>query len=176
MERMIIIGCGGAGKSTLARQLGEKLGLPVVHLDKLFWRPGWVQVTQEEFDALHRAEIEKEKWIIDGNFNRTIAERLARCDTVIYLDFSRFACLTGVLKRVLTTYGTVRPDMGEGCPERIDYEFLKWVWNFNKNKRQRYYKLLQESRHANVIILKNHREVSAFLKNPDDSVEIAGKI
>ena len=176
MERMIIIGCGGAGKSTLARQLGEKLGLPVVHLDKLFWRPGWVQVTQEEFDALHRAETEKEKWIIDGNFNRTIAERLARCDTVIYLDFSRFACLTGVLKRVLTTYGTVRPDMGEGCPERIDFEFLKWVWNFNKNKRQRYYKLLQEADHAAVYILKNRRQVARFLKNAGESVQIAGKI
>ena len=89
MERIVIIGCGGAGKSTLARQLGEKLRIPVVHLDKLFWRPGWVQVPKEEFDALLRAELAKEKWIMDGNFDRTIPERLARCDTVIYLDFSR---------------------------------------------------------------------------------------
>jgi adenylate kinase family enzyme len=164
MKRIIIIGCGGAGKSTLARQLGEKLDLPVVHLDKLFWRPGWVQVSQEEFDRLHREELAKEKWIMDGNFNRTIPERVERCDTIIYLDFSRFACLRGVLKRVLTTYGTVRPDMGDGCPERMDLEFLKWVWNYNKDKRERNYRLLNEAKHAQVIVLKNRRAVKGFLK------------
>ncbi|MBQ9762099.1 MAG: DNA topology modulation protein [Oscillospiraceae bacterium] len=164
MKRVIIIGCGGAGKSTLARQLGEKLEIPVVHLDKLFWRPNWVQVSQEEFDALHRAALAEDRWIMDGNFNRTIPERLARCDTVIYLDFSRFACLRGVLKRLLTTYGTVRPDMGEGCPERIDWEFLKWVWNFNKNKRTYYYSLLSKTTHAKTIILKNRRQVKGFLR------------
>lgn len=163
MERIVIIGCGGAGKSTLARQLGEKLQLPVVHLDKLFWRPGWQQVPPEEFDALLQTELAKEKWIMDGNFNRTIAQRIARCDTVIYLDLSRFACLWGVVKRVLTTYGTVRPDMGEGCPERFDREFLKWVWNFNKNKRERYYQLLNETTHAETVVLKNRRAIKKYL-------------
>lgn len=165
MERVLIIGCGGAGKSTLARQLGEKTGLPVVHLDKLFWRPGWQSVPQEEFDGIIRREIAKEKWIMDGNFNRTLPQRISRCDTVIYLDFSRIACLGGVAKRILTTYGTVRPDMGEGCPERIDPEFLKWVWTFNKNKRDRYYTALSQITHAKVLILKNRREVRKFLKN-----------
>lgn len=164
MERVIIIGCGGAGKSTLARQLGEKLDIPVIHLDKLFWKPGWVSVSQEEFDELHRSALAGDKWIMDGNFNRTLPERIARCDTIIYLDFSRFACLMGVLKRVLTTYGTVRPDMGEGCPERIDLEFLKWVWNFNKNKRAANYALLRNAAHAEAIILKNRRQVAAFLQ------------
>ena len=169
MERVIIIGCGGAGKSTLARKLGEKTGLPVVHLDKLFWRPGWVQVSQEEFDQLHRRELAKDRWILDGNFNRTMEERVARCDTIIYLDFSRVACCLGVLKRILTTYGTVRPDMGEGCPERIDFEFLKWVWNYNKDKRERNYKLLNEADHAETIVLKNRRAVTRFLAAIDKS-------
>lgn len=164
MERIVIIGCGGAGKSTLARQLGDKLDIPVVHLDKLFWKPGWVEMSKDEFDALHRRELAKERWIMDGNFNRTMPERVARCDTIIYLDFSRFACLMGVLKRVLTTYGTVRPDMGEGCPERFDLEFMKWVWNYNKNKRQRNYRLLNEAEHAETIVLKNRRAVKLFLK------------
>ena len=163
MERVIIIGCGGAGKSTLARQLGEQLKLPVVHLDKLFWRPGWVQVSADEFDTLHRQELSKEKWIIDGNFNRTIQERIACCDTVIYLDFSRFACLWGVIKRNITNRGKVRPDMGEGCPEQIDFEFLKWVWTFNHNKRDHYHKMLSQATHAQVIILKNRRAVKRFL-------------
>lgn len=163
MERIMIIGCGGSGKSTLARQLGEKLGLPVIHLDKLFWTPGWVSIPKDEFDRVHQEAISKEKWIIDGNFDRTISPRLQRCDTVIYLDFSRFACMMGVLKRVLTTYGKVRPDMGEGCPERIDLDFLKWVWNFNKNKREKNYRLLKEAENVRVIILKNRRMVKKFL-------------
>lgn len=164
MKRVIIIGCGGSGKSTLARQMGEITGIPVVHLDKLFWKPNWVERTPEEFDPLVEQELAKDTWIMDGNFNRTMPLRIARCDTIIYLDFSRMACLMGVLKRVLTTYGTVRPDMGEGCPERIDWNFLKWVWNFNKNKRQRYYRLLKEATHAQAIVLKNRRSVKRFLK------------
>ena len=164
MERVIIIGCGGAGKSTLARQLGEKLDIPVVHLDKLFWKPGWVSLSQEEFDKVHREAIAREQWIIDGNFNRTLPERIGRCDTIIYLDFSRFACLMGVCKRVLTTYGKVRPDMGEGCPERIDLEFLKWVWNFNRKHRERYYRLLNEAEGKETIVLKNRRAVKKFLE------------
>ena len=165
MERILIIGCGGAGKSTLARQLGERLNIPVVHLDKLFWKPGWVEITPAEFDEALAKELEKPRWIMDGNFNRTMPQRMERCDTIIYLDFSRFACLRGVLKRVLTTYGKVRPDMGEGCPERIDFEFLKWVWNFNKNKRQRYYHLLNEAEGIETIALKNRRQVKRFLKS-----------
>lgn len=164
MERIMIIGCGGAGKSTLARQLGEKTGVPVIHLDQLFWRPGWVSVSKEEFDKLHREALAGEKWIIDGNFDRTMGERIKRCDTVIYLDFSRFACLMGVCKRILTTYGTVRPDMGEGCPERIDREFLQWVWNFNKNKREKNYRMLNEAEGVETIVLKNRRAVKKFLE------------
>ena len=165
MERILIIGCGGAGKSTLARQLGEKLELPVVHLDKLFWKPGWVEESSEEFDRKLALELEKTKWIMDGNFNRTMPQRLSKCDTIIYLDFSRWACLWGVVRRIITTYGTVRPDMGDGCPERFDLNFLRWVWNYNRDKRQRNYRLLNEAAHAEKIVLKNRRMVKQFLKN-----------
>lgn len=165
MERILIIGCGGAGKSTLARQLGEKLNIPVVHLDKLFWHPGWVESTKEEIDQKILLEMEKPQWIMDGNYNRTMPQRLQCCDTVIYMDFSRFACLMGVFKRVITTYGTVRPDMGEGCPERFDWEFLKWVWNFKKNKRERYYRMLNEAQGVQTIVLKNRRMVKRFLNS-----------
>ena len=165
MERILIIGCGGAGKSTLARQLGEKLGLPVIHLDKRWWKPGWVESTPEEFDEKLAAELEKPRWIMDGNFNRTMPQRLSKCDTVIYLDFSRFACLMGVLKRVLTTHGKVRPDMGEGCPERFDVDFLKWIWYYNPNNREKNYRLLNEAEGIETIVLKNRRMVKRFLRS-----------
>mgnify|MGYP003301272969 CR=1 FL=1 len=120
-----LLGPNGAGKSTLARKLGEKTGLPVVHLDQIWWAPGhWQHIEKPEFDEKLALELEKPRWILDGNFRRTLEMRLQKCDTVIYLDFSRWACLLGVLKRVITTYGTVRPDMGEGCPERLDVDFL----------------------------------------------------
>ena len=163
MERIMIIGCGGSGKSSLARRLGEKTGLPVVHLDKLFWKTGWVESTKDEIDAKIMAEMEKPRWIIDGNYNRTLPKRLEYCDTVIYLDFSRFACLLGVAKRVLTSYGTVRPDMAEGCPERFDLEFLQWVWKFNDKHRKKYYDLLNQT-DKQVYILKNRRQVKRFLE------------
>ena len=164
MERIMIIGCGGAGKSTLARQLGEITGLPVVHLDKLFWHPGWAESTKDEIDAKILEEMQKPQWILDGNYNRTLPKRLEYCDTVIYLDFGRFACLMGVVKRVLTTYGTVRPDMAEGCPERFDWEFLQWVWNFNGKHREKYYRMLNETEGVEKIVLKNRRAVKQFLK------------
>ena len=166
MQRIVIIGSGGAGKSTLARQLGEKLRLPVVHLDQLFWKPGWVEVTREEFDEKLALELAKPAWIMDGNFNRTIPQRLERCDTVIYLDFHRVTCLLGVLKRIITSYGKTRPDMAEGCPERFDLDFLKWVWNFNQDgKRERYYRLLNEAKDVQTIVLKNRRMVKRFLNS-----------
>lgn len=163
MERIIIIGCSGAGKSTLARQLGEKTGLPVIHLDALFWKPGWVESDRGEFDAKMLAELEKPRWIIDGNYARTLALRLEKCDGVIYLDFPRWVCILGVLKRVLTTYGTVRPDMPEGCPERFDWEFIKWVWNFNRNNREKIRAQLDALPGEKVTVLKNRREVKRFL-------------
>lgn len=171
MQRILIIGCGGSGKSTLARQLGEKTGIPVVHLDKLFWHPGWVESTKEEIDRKIMEAMAAPRWIMDGNFNRTLPKRLEYCDTVIYLDFNRFICLLGVVKRVLTTYGTVRPDMGEGCPERFNLDFLKWVWNFNKTKRQRYYELLSGLEGKQVHILKNRRQVTSFVEKIDRDLD-----
>ena len=102
---------------------------------------------------------------MDGNFNRTMPQRLSKCDTVIYLDFSRVACLLGVLKRVITTYGKVRPDMGEGCPERLDLDFLKWVWYYNRNNREKNYRLLNEAEGIETVVLKNRRMVKRFLRS-----------
>ncbi len=164
MKRVVILGCAGAGKSTLARKLGEKTGLPVVHLDKLFWKSGWVESTKAEIDEKIFEETRKDRWIMDGNYTRTIPIRLQRCDTVIYLDFPRWLCLWSVLKRVACSYGKVRPDMPEGCPERIDWEFLVWIWNFNKKNRKRFYEMLRKLDGKQVYILKKRREVKHLLE------------
>ena len=98
MERILIIGCSGSGKSRLARILGKELGLPVVHLDQLWWQADWQNVTVEEFDSRLAMALSMDRWIIDGNYSRTMEARLSRCDTVIYLDFSRCVCLLGMFQ------------------------------------------------------------------------------
>ena len=166
MERVMIIGCGGAGKSTLARKLGEKTGLPVVHLDQIWWEPGnWQHLEKPEFDGRLCAEMEKEQWILDGNFNRTIEARLEKCDTVIYLDYPRIVCLKNWLGRVIRNWGHHRPDMGEGCAEWFDPEFARWIWNFNKKYRKHFYELLGDARDKRVIILKSRRQADKYLKS-----------
>ena len=164
MERVMIIGCGGAGKSTLSRQLGAITGLPVVHLDQIWWSPGnWQHLSREEFDHQLSAELAKDRWILDGNFNRTMKLRLDRCDTVIYLDYPRLVCLKNWLFRVLKNRGKARADMAEGCIEWFDPEMAGWIWNFNRKNRKRYYELLANQTDKNVIILKSRRQARRFL-------------
>ena len=164
MERIMIIGCSGSGKSRLALELKEKLGLPVVHLDQLWHKNGWQHISREDFDSRLAMAMNMDRWIIDGNYSRTIPQRLSQCDTIIYLDFERWECLLGVAERVLRYRGKVRPDMADGCPERFDWEFIKFVWNFNKNNRVMNYTYLAQAKHAKQIVLKNRKEVKAFLE------------
>ena len=166
MERVTIIGCGGSGKSTLAKKLGKKTGLPVVHLDQIWWSPGnWQHMDRGEFEAILREEMEKPQWILDGNFRRTLELRLEKCDTVIYLDFNRFACLKAWLGRVIKNWGRARDDMAEGCNEKFDPEFALWIWNFNKNYRKHFHGLLKNQTGKQVYILKNRRQVKRFLES-----------
>ena len=132
MKRILIIGCCGAGKTTLANVLSKRLNLPVVHLDRLWWNPGWIESSPEEFDARLAKELAFDRWIIDGKYKRTLAERLRYADTVLLLAYSRTRCLWQIFRRLREFRGRTRPDLADGCPERIDGEFLRFVWNFNR--------------------------------------------
>ncbi len=163
MERVLIIGCPGSGKTRLAKLLGEKWKLPVVHLDNLWWTGEWENVTREEFDARLEQVLEGEKWIIDGNFSRTMPMRIQHCDTIIYLDYHRLECLLGMTQRVILNYGKNRPDMGGNCPERFDSELVKFIWNFNRNNRAMNYANMARARHARTVVLKSRKEARRFL-------------
>ena len=166
MQRVMILGCGGSGKSTLARALGERTGLPVVHLDCQFWKPGWVESTREEFDAKHDAAMSGDRWIIDGNYSRTYERRAAAADTIILLDLPRLACVYGILYRWLANRGHTRPDMPEGCPEKIDWEFFKWVWNFRTRSRDKQLTFIDSVRDRKTVhVLRTRGEVRQWLAN-----------
>ena len=167
MKKVLVIGNMGAGKTTFARELSRKLDLPVVHLDRLYWCGEWEHVSREEFDEKLSAELSKEKWIIDGNYNRTIPHRLKFCDTVFFFDFSPLTCLFGVTKRVIENYGKTRDDMGGSCPEYFDkqkIELYKNLFKYNKNNRARYYEMLENS-DAEVVVFKKHKDATEYLKN-----------
>jgi adenylate kinase family enzyme len=164
MKRILIIGSGGAGKSTLARRLGERTGIEVVHLDRLYWNPGWVKTEKEEWLEVVRQAIEKESWIIDGNFGGTFDVRAEAADTIIFLEIPRLTCLYRVIKRRLIYRGRPRPDMAPGCNEKIDLEFLLWIWNYPKNAKIRKEPLLERLQNEkNVVRLRSNREVENFL-------------
>ena len=168
MQRILIIGNAGAGKSTFSRQLAAQLNLPLVHLDKLFWNGNWTHVPREEFDVLLQAELEKPQWIIDGNYDRTLPRRLEYCDTVFFFDLPALTCLAGVTQRVFENYGKTRKDMGGSCPEYFDkqkWELCGHVLSFNRQHRKAYYEMLSKAEKPKVIIFKSRRQAKEFLQN-----------
>jgi adenylate kinase family enzyme len=166
MQRILIIGCGGSGKSTLARKLHDILNIELIHLDQLFWKPGWVETDDDAWKQIVENAIKKDAWIMDGNFNSTMDMRMARADTIIFLDMPRHVCLSRVLKRWFKSrvLRKPRPDMTEGCLERIDFAFLKWIWNYNKVKRPQYLeKMNKVKQEKKIIILSSQKEQDTFL-------------
>jgi len=135
MERVLILGSPGAGKSTFARRLSETSGLPVVHLDQHYWLAGWREPDPDVWHETIKQLLAEPRWIMDGDYGGTLDMRLRAADAVFLLDLPRWLCILRVLKRIVTTYGRTRPDLADGCPERFDWEFLKYVWNYPHNRR-----------------------------------------
>ncbi|WP_410511499.1 DUF4375 domain-containing protein [Paenibacillus sp. BR2-3] len=114
MKKVLVLGCAGSGKSTFSELLGKNQGLPVVHLDSLYWKPGWQASSAEEWDLVIEKLIHKDKYVLDGNYSRTLKVRLKESDTIFYLDFPRYLCLYRIFKRRILNHGRVRSDMAEG--------------------------------------------------------------
>lgn len=158
MERAIVIGSPGAGKSTFARKLRDKTGLPLYHLDLLWHKPDRTTVTKKEFDARLKELLQQDRWILDGNFQRTLDLRLDACDTVFLLDLPLEVCLSSVEGRV----GHRREDM-PWIEEEFDPEFKQWIVDFPRNKLPKIYELLkqyQETRH--IVVFRTRKEVDNY--------------
>lgn len=166
MRRVVIIGGSGSGKSTLARKIGKAANLPVIHLDKFFFNPGWVERERADFNKDVQAQTQKSKWVMDGNFISSLPARLARADTLVFLDIPSHVRLWRVIKRMLQTYGKVRLDMAPRCPEGFDLDFLQWVIGYDKrgDRSVALQSLASAPDHILAVHLKSGAEVDEFLK------------
>lgn len=164
MKRILIIGNPGSGKSILAAQMGQILDLPVIHLDKYFWNPCWVITKREIWREKVKEFVSGQEWIIDGNYQSSNDLRFPNADTLIYLDFSTPASLRRIFKRIIQSYNTVRPDMADGCPERLDFEFFKWAWDFRKSVRPKIISDVNKYfKGKSLVILKSPKQVRKFI-------------
>jgi adenylate kinase family enzyme len=172
MERVVILGPVGSGKSRLAAKLAERTKLPVIHMDLLFWRAGWTPAPREEARQALREALAAERWILDGNFLPEESdgwdERFERADTIVFLDVPRGTCLRRVVGRVLRDRGGRRPDLPEGCEEGLGLDVIRWIWSYPRQERPRVLRLLDRvERRAAVHRLRSESDVERFLRGRD---------
>jgi adenylate kinase family enzyme len=167
-QRIMVIGCTGSGKTTLALSLGELLRLPVIHMDKEFWLPGWKLRPEDEWIEKLRAFAAQDSWIIEGNYGEGIDFdiRFRRADSVIFLDYSRLVCLFRVLRRHIRLRGggTV-PGCTPGCKHTLSWQYVKFIWRFPQRPRQRIFQKFSYYSSVNKIILKTPKEAKKFIES-----------
>src|SRR5262245_29748967 len=151
-RRVLVIGCGGAGKSTFSRELARLTGLPLIHLDRHYWHPGWIPTPEDAWNRRVAELIAPEAWILDGNYANSLDVRLARCDAVVFFDIDRATCLWTALRRVVVHRFVPRTDLPEGCPETVDREFLRWIWRFPARSRPRIVEALARVGHDVAVV------------------------
>ena len=164
MERVVILGPGGAGKTTVANELAERTGLPLVYLDRIFWRKSWAPAPRDEAERELAEAVEHERWILDGNFLASPCGRFERADTVVFLDLSRRLCLWRVLSRCVRDRSRSRADLP--ASEGFDLELLRWIWRYSRVDRPRVLELLEGlPEQVRVHRLRTRAEVRVFLES-----------
>ena len=158
MKKVIVIGCPGSGKSTVSRALHNKTGIPLYHLDMMYWNADKTTVEKSVFLERLFAVLEKDEWIIDGNYGATMELRMAASDTVIFLDYPLNVCLNGIKER----FGKPRSDM-PWIETEEDSEFIEFIKNYNEQQKPKVLELLKKYGDKNIIILKSREQVDAFL-------------
>ena len=160
----MIVGGPGSGKSTLARALGAITGLPVRHMDRIHWLPGWVERPREEKVAMARAVEASERWVFEGGLSATYDTRAARADVLVWLDLPAALRLWRVVRRWATWRGATRPDLPSDCPERLDPAFLSYIVRSNARVRRRNAALAGAVPEGAFVRLGSRRAVARFLR------------
>ena len=163
MEKVIIIGCPGAGKSTFARKLKEKTGLPLFYLDMIWHKPDGRNISRDEFDRKIKGIMKKKQWILDGNYIRTLEMRLKECDTVFLLDYPLELCLEGASSRI----GKERPDM-PWIESELDLEFRQFIVDFPKDSLPKIYELLKKyEKEKELHIFRKREDAEEYLRTDE---------
>jgi len=164
MNKILVLGCCGAGKSTFSKKLHSILKLPLIHLDSHYHKPNWVEPEKEEWEKVLKQILRRESFIMDGTYLESLDERIKKSDAIIYLDYSLIKCFFRVIKRVLIDFGKKRSDMAPGCKEEFDLEFLWFVLTFNnKYRKEITQKLNSVKNKKNVFVFKIDKEAEKFL-------------
>ena len=164
LQKILVIGCCGAGKSTFSKKLQSILNLELIHLDQYYHRPNWEETKQEEWEKIVNSLVQKPSWIMDGNYSGTMDVRIKSADTIIYLDYPTLKCFWRVIIRILKYHGVARSDMANGCKEQFNLEFLHFVATFNyKNRLGIINKLNLIKNKKKVYILKTDKQTDKFL-------------
>lgn len=165
MQRIMVIGNCGAGKSTFSNRLSELVGLEIIHLDQYYYRPNWSGINSADWEKMIIELSSKSNWIMDGNYGGTIDIRINNADTIIFLDYSSVICLWRITKRMLKYWGKERPDMGKGCKERFDLNFYQYVATFNLKRRDELLSKLENYKtKKQVLVFRNDKESNEFLE------------
>lgn len=162
-NKILIIGCAGSGKTTLAKKISKCTEIPIIHMDKFYWKDNWEKVTDIEWEAKVSSLCQVESWVMDGNYTSTLSMRMKYATTVIYLDMPRWKCLLRVFtRRFKFIHNQTRQDLPENCHERVNLKFYKWVWNYPKRSRQITLDMLSNF-NGLAIILKTRREIKQLV-------------
>lgn len=166
MKKIIVIGCPGSGKSTFSRKLHGKIGIPLYHLDIMYWNEDKTIVEKSLFRQRLSEVIEKDEWIVDGNYGSTMEMRMAACDTVFFLDFSVDVCLDGIRERM----GKPRSDM-PWVETAEDPEFVEYIKNFNIQSKPRIAELLDKYKEERtVVIFKSREDADGYIDRMEDKL------
>lgn len=158
-SKILICGISGAGKTTLARSISKEYGHKPIYLDRYFWKENWTQRSTEELYSLVGHEIKSDKWVLEGALLKIVRRYSDNADLIIWLQPSKYVAIYRVLKRAILNYGKVREEFAEGCHEKINFSFIKWIWNYSKNKDAEIEAILENSS-AKVIKVSNSKQLS----------------
>jgi adenylate kinase family enzyme len=163
MQRILVIGSPGAGKSTLAQRLSERLHMPLIHLDGEYFGPGWSMPSKEEWRERVKALAARPEWVMDGNYASTFDIRVPRATAIVWLDLPRWRCALAVLLRVAKNYGKARPDLGGAGPEKFDWSFMRWIWSYPQKMRPKTARMIDRLRaDQRAFVLRSHSEIPAL--------------
>lgn len=164
--KIAIIGYSGAGKSTLARALGKRYGLPVLHFDRVQYTPGWQERNREEAHRMVHEFMENPSWIMDGTYSKFEYERrLNEADAIVFLNLPRLVCFWRVWKRYFSFHGKSRPDMADGCCEKMDWEFVWWlIWESRTRQRREMFQKVLERYPEKTVVLNSQKDINRYME------------